>query len=1298
MNEADTLLGFLPRLVRRRVLGDAPLAPRAEHVDCVVLAADVSGFTSLALSLGETAGGVDELRAILNGAFLGLIEVIEEAGGDVLGFGGDALVAIWPASADAAAAAGWAALEAQRRVTTGDHRVSVRLGLTVGSASLWTVGGEGDGWFVTIGGPAPGEAAALQARAPLGGVAVSASYAERAGSRVETVPGDDCLLLGGVTTPPARLPRTGASVPADPGDLERLRRFAPAAVVDRVLAGHGEYLSELRTISVVMLRSAEEQPLGMDELQTVTRLAQVIAHRYEAYLEIGVDEKGITFMLAFGMMAVAHEDDPDRALSVARVLQRDLTRQGFSHALGVATGRAFCGTLGDEVRRAYGVLSNAPCVAARLAATALEPGRPGLLVDGSTVAALRPGWTFDPPVSLRLKGRSELFTAFSSPQRSARARLSDQLTVGRSTEREEICRLVTGDEAHLVVVRGEAGMGKSQLLGGVEDGLRARGVRVLLGQADPLERAAPFHAWTAVFRDLLGLVDVVEPAGDEVAASLAASVGDRAPLLAAVLAEDLPDNEITAALVGEQRLAATRSLLAELLAGAARGDEPTVVLIEDAHWLDSVSRQLIGDARAAGLSLVVTTRPAAAETGGDGADGLPPGTRLQLAPLADDQVQRLAAARAGARAVDAAVTELLVETCQGNPFFVVELVRTLVESGAVRIEDGVATMTGQQAREVPRSVHAAITSRIDHLPAGQELTLKVASVVGGAFSTTLLGRVHPSAPDEQALADQLAGLVVRGFLVTRDDGTHEFNHALTREVAYGLMLRDQRRNLHRAVAEHYETTAGDVAHHYHALAHHWRRAEVDEKAVHYLTLAAGQSMANGMPREAAALGIAAAEVLGIDLETDPERIRAAIPGELAEIDRLMSGRRPQHLTQLPALDDQQIGAGIGIVMQAMPAAHQSLQSELFALMAIRNLNLTLRFGSSPLAPGVYAMYATVLRGLGVDSDLAGEFSELARETDEAGGGLLTPLVNFVHVWFHHHWRHPLRAAFPIAMAGAEAGLAGPDRLYGSFNLAAATTVLAFSGAPLADVVATGEQHLERIGPHSTTASFHNRLEAQVAKALSGVTSGLDSLTDSVADEQELAEMGESENYNQAAFYHVAKLRLAYLGDEIGTALDHAERAYRLLPSFAGQFGQVELTLLSALAQLADLPRGGALRGAALDEAHSKLAELDAWAGGCPENFAHKASLLRGEIAVAEGYPTVAQAAFADAVAEADRDGFPQWAALAAERAGRAAAATSSDDAVRHFAAAASRYGAWGATRLVARLEGLASLTSRPGPG
>ena len=371
----------------------------------------------------------------------------------------------------------------------------------------------------------------------------------------------------------------------------------------------------------------------------------------------------------------------------------------------------------------------------------------------------------------------------------------------------------------------------------------------------------------------------------------------------------------------------------------------------------------------------------------------------------------------------------------------------------------------------------------------------------------------------------------------------------------------------------------------------------------------------------------------------------------------------------------------------MPSAHQSLQTELFALMAIRNLNLTLRFGAGPLAPGVYAMYSVVLRGLGADSALAYEFSELARTVD-APAHLLAPVVDFVHAWFNNHWFNPILTGIPIAMAGAQAGLAGPDLLFGSFNLAAATTLKATGGSHLDEVIETGERHLDRIGTWSDTAAFHNRLEAQMAKALSGRTESLTSLTDEVADEQELAAMVETANFNQAAYYHIAKLRLAYLAGDSQAALESAAVAYQLLPSFAGQVGQVELTVLAALAQLADLPDDAASRTAALDSVGERLAELEAWSAGCPDNFAHKLSLVRGELAAALGESETADSWFKEADRQAAADGFPQWAALACERRGHAA--SSRESAKQAFAAAAGHYRTWGAERKAAEMDARAT--------
>ena len=532
-------------------------------------------------------------------------------------------------------------------------------------------------------------------------------------------------------------------------------------------------------------------------------------------------------------------------------------------------------------------------------------------------------------------------------------------------------------------------------------------------------------------------------------------------------------------------------------------------------------------------------------------------------------------------------------------------------------------------------------------------------------------------------------------LVDRDPkyaDTYEFHHAIIREASYALMVSDQRRTLHRALAEFYEKTAGDLDQLYPVLAHHWLRAEDDTKAVQYFARAAVSSLANGMPRESVVQGVQAARILGIELETDAAKIIELLPAELREIERLMAGRRPADLAGLPELVDPDITTGIGIVLQSMPSAHQSLQTELFALMAIRNLNLTLRFGAGPLAACVYAMYSIVLRGLGADSDVAYEFSELARTVDAAAGSPNAGVVNFVHAWFNNHWRNPYATSIPIALSGAEVGLSGTDLLYGCFNIAAATTLHAHSGTHLDQVIAISRRHLEEIGPHSSTAAFHNRLEAQVAKALAGRTSGLHSLTSSDCDEEELSAMLQTENFNQAGFYHVAKLRLLYLAGRPQAALASAELAEQLLPAFTGQVGQIDLSVYSALARLAHLPEEPARRTAALELIQERLDQLEAWAAGCPQNFADKAALVRGELLAAKGDLVEADASFVAAARHAQAAGLVQWAALACERRGHTARAAGVAGASTHFAAAARHYAAWGATAKASELEGLAAVS------
>ena len=1301
---ADPLLSFVPGIVRRRLLVGATPQADVERIRAVVLAADISGFTQLVGSLRETQAGIDELSGILNDGFARLIVAIDDEGGDTLGFAGDSLLAYWPDGPDALAAAARAGLDAQRRLQSADQRIRVRIGVGVGELALWTVGGVQDRLLVVAGGDGPAAAASLQARAELGQVVVTDAVADAAGPAITTVVEDGIHRLADAARPVGDGARTGGrpasridgTASATQIEPARLWPYLPATIVARLEAGHDQFLSELRTITAVFIRVAglgQGEGGGLIELQDVVTAIQANVYRYGGTLTAGADEKGITFVAAFGMPPEAHEDDADRALSAAGAVHRALAALDRPHGIGVATGRAFCGPKGNDIRREYTPLSDAVNVAARLAAAASESGRPAILCEPATVQASRGEWSFDTAVSLRIKGKTELLTAFGLRHRVARAGLATGRMVGRRAELEAILELQRsapdGTTARTVAIIADPGMGKTSLLGAVADALRGAGERVVIGYADSLERSIPFRAWSTVFAALLG----VDPDDRErTRDTLLERVGPLAPLLSPVLALEIDETAETAALGDEQRLAATRSLLLELLLGATEPGRRLHLLFEDAHWFDSASWGLLADAvRQPNLAVTLTTRPEGSLRNRGSIASLAGSdvTEIRLQPLTRTEVGELVRVLLGAVDVDGGVETLLVETCKGNPFFTVEVMKGLAQRGALVVDDGHAVLAGHGALEVPDSIQAAITARIDGLSADQQLTLKVASVVGSSFETAILARVHPTGRSLEAIVRDVEALNERDLIVPTDTGIHSFNHALTREVAYGLMMGEQRRGLHRSVAECYEDDADDRDALFPILAHHWLRAENAEKAVSYLTRAAVSSLAHGMPREAVEHGVQAAGLLGVELETDPARIRAILPGELAEIERLMAGRNPADLAGLPELIDEAIGGGIGIVLQSMPSAHQSLQTELFALMAIRNLNLTLRFGAGILAPGVYAMYSIVLRGLGADSATAYAFSELARKVDAANGGVLAAVVAFVHVWFNNHWQQPLASGIPIALAGADAGLAGPDPLYGSFNLAAATTALATSGAPLDEVIAAGESNLERIGPRSATAAFHCRLEAQMAKALAGRTPRLTSLSDDRFDEAELAAMAETSNFNQTAYYYIAKLRLAYLTGDPSDACTWAERAEALLPSFAGQPGQGELAILGALARLASLPAEPAARSESLDLVRGRLAELEQWAAACPVNFDAKARLVRAELAAVEGDLGAADRGFGEAIGSAREHGFTQWAALAAERRGVALGASNPAAAGAAFTEAAAHYRAWGATRKAEELETLA---------
>jgi len=908
---SDTLTSFVPASVVRRFLRSrsVPERPEAERVPAAVLFADISGFTPLAERLASLGPiGAERLTALLNAYFGRLIQVVSAHGGEVIKFAGDALLALWPAGREGLPPATLAACRcglAVRDALAGfaheaESPLLLRIAVACGETFLLQVGGTGGRWEIVVAGKPLNSMAAAGREARPGEVVLSAEAWSIASPHCLGTPrGGGCVRLDHVRAAGlVRAAETPAPLPAGPG----IAAFVPAAVTERLAAGQSEWLSELRRVTVLFVnlpdpcaaevRDAEPaggEPSGLpgpaavaddgpvqapsvrDALvrtQSPFQAVQEAVQRHEGTInKLAVDDKGLFVLAAFGLPPLAHQDDPERGVLAAMAVRSALSDIGVQCGIGVATGTVFCGVVGSPLRREYTVIGDAVNLAARL----MQRAGDSILCDEPTAAAAEGKIDFDARNAIAVKGKAELIPTFTPRGRTARAASAAPL-VGRTRERAAL-------EAHLaalrqgtsasVLIEGPPGSGKTRLLELLVEEADAAGVPCLVAAADAVVQSAPYHAWRPVFERLLGLDQVVPPDRRSRTAHVLRRLADDplfqrlGPLLREVADVDLPDNDLTAAMAGEVRAHNTQDLLVHLLSkppAPGQSPVPRLLLVEDAQWLDSASWALLRLVCTcpAPLLVVVAARPSGDRHAPELAtfEAMPGVTALLLSPLTLEDTAKLVRLRIGVPARDD-VVRMVHERAEGNPFFAGELVLALHEAGAAVVKEGELHLseTGIKAFSLPDTVQGTVLARLDRLDARQQLIIKVASVIGKTFGYTLLSNVYPVDADRPVLADKLADLVRIELVILHSqdpERTYLHRHETAREVAYGLLLYEQRRKLHRAVAEALEAVGpGAQAPPYARLAYHWARAEVADRTLFYLEKAGEQALLEGAYREAA---------------------------------------------------------------------------------------------------------------------------------------------------------------------------------------------------------------------------------------------------------------------------------------------------------------------------------------------------------------------------------------------------------------------------------------------------------------
>ncbi len=682
---------------------------------------------------------------------------------------------------------------------------------------------------------------------------------------------------------------TGAAATPVPAPATRPAQeplaYTPAYLAEKIFTSRSALEGERKQVTVLFadLKGSMELLADRDPeearqlLDPVLERMMAAVHRYEGTVN---QVMGDGIMALFGA-PIAHEDHAVRACYAALAMQAAIRTYAEAarraHGItvqmrvGLNSGGVVVRAIGNDLHMDYSAIGQTTHLAARMEQLA-TPG--SILLTADTLRLVEGLVQVKALGPIPVKGLPEPVEVFelvgaSTLRGRFQARVAGGLTrfVGRETELAALVQALEragAGHGQVVAVVGDAGVGKSRLVYEFGHSHHLQGWRVLESASVSYGRATPYFPVI----DLLRRYTHVEE-GDDVRTirakvtgqvlTLDATLQETLPALLSLL-DALPEDSPFRTLDPPQRRQRTLDACKRVLLRESQV-QPVVLVFEDLHWIDSETQtlleSLVESLPTVRLLLLVNYRPEYRHGWGSKTYY----TQLRLDPLPPGSAAELLQGLLGDDPSLAPLKRLLIERTEGNPFFLEESMRALVETGvlvgapgAYRLVQALPTI------QVPATVQAVLAARIDRLPPEAKRLLQTAAVIGTEVPFPLLQAIAEL--PEAVLHGGLAHLQAAEFLYeTRlfPDHVYTFKHALTHEVAYGSLLQERRRVLHACIVEALEALTGDrVAEgasgrspdQVERLAHHALRGEVWDKALVYCRQAGEKAMARSAHREA----------------------------------------------------------------------------------------------------------------------------------------------------------------------------------------------------------------------------------------------------------------------------------------------------------------------------------------------------------------------------------------------------------------------------------------------------------------
>ncbi|PPK84606.1 tetratricopeptide repeat protein [Neolewinella xylanilytica] len=860
------------------------------ELEAFTLNIDLSGFTPLTETLMKQGlSGAEQLSVILNEVFEPLVALAYASGGFIPYFAGDAFTAVFPLAANRShamhllrTAERARQLFRERGNEFANFRIGIKAGIATGTVNYGIVGEDLRAFYFR--GPAIDSAAKCQSLAGEQEIVIDNYVQSLIEGRLvytEEIDAQAYRILSDVSTDvevevaPLNLP---------PIDAEIATAFLPPEVVRYDQAG------EFRTVVSCFL--------SFDAVRThdqLNRFATVVLNQVKDFggyfKEVDYGDKGALMVIFFGA-PVSYENNVARALEFALVVQHELEvlskgeREQFRFRMGMTVGTAFTGIVGGGERAQYACVGNRVNLAARIMSAA---DWQDVLVDEEIAGNAQ--FRFLPKGDIRYKGILDAVPTFALEGRQQSLGKPDYggKPIGREAEIEKLLQFLRplgeGKPAGIAYVFGEAGIGKSRLTHEVRRRVNNEfATNWLLGSCDQILHK-PFNPFIyllqRIFRQSIDLSTEQNLRRFEFrinrlrqallrrklpqARDLADELERTETILAAQLGIVIPGSLYTR-LDAQGRYQNTIDAIVTLIV-AECVLQPTVLELEDVHWIDDDSRAIVQELlRRVGdlpLLVVATARP--------DDDGHYPRLvddqfrerhgisefSVEIAGLTSEAVREFAESTLGGT-VSEDTLETLLRATNSNPFYLEQILEYFREGELlVKKEDGLLHLSDESI-QLSNSITSILTARIDRLSDMVRETVKAAAVIGREFDIPVLSEVMRSDAGFSGTEDAMKELQEQIRVAERgqiwsamNELRYIFKHSLLREAVYGMQLTTRLQQLHRQIAAAIEKIYADsIEERYVDLAFHYEQSGEGEKTIEYLNKAASYARANYQNQQA----------------------------------------------------------------------------------------------------------------------------------------------------------------------------------------------------------------------------------------------------------------------------------------------------------------------------------------------------------------------------------------------------------------------------------------------------------------